>query len=177
MTPPIGDRAPAPALHWVGLLYRALNPRWAAEPLSGEGARRHGGRFNRPGRSALYTATHILTALREAGQVGEPLQPTTLVSYDADLWPIFDATDPVALASRGVAADMLAADDWRLGMLKEGVAPTQALAEEMISEGYAGMLTPSYARGAPASATNLVLWRWGGGQTRLTLNDSDHRLG
>lgn len=177
MTLRVGDEGPAPALRWVGLLYRALNPRWAAVPLSGEGARRHGGRFNRPGRSALYTATHILTALREAGQVGEPLQPTILVSYDADLWPIFDATDPAALARRGLTADMLAADDWRLAMLKGGVAPTQTLADAMISDGYAGMLTPSYARGAPARATNLVLWRWGGGQTRLTLNDTDHRLG
>lgn len=169
--------SPEPALRWRGLLYRALNPRWAAEPLSGEGARRHGGRFNRPGRPALYTSTHILTALREAGQVGEPLQPTTLVSYSADLWPIFDATDPVAQSSRGLTAEALAADDWRLTMMRDGVAPTQTLAETLIGEGYAGLLTPSYARGARPDATNLVLWRWGGGQTRLTLNDHDHRLG
>lgn len=33
-------------MRYVGLLYRALNPVHAREPLSGEGARRYGGRFN-----------------------------------------------------------------------------------------------------------------------------------
>ena len=32
----------------------------------------------------LYTSLSIMTALREANQVGS-LQPTTLVSYDADI--------------------------------------------------------------------------------------------
>ena len=32
-----------------GVVYRAHNPQWSWTPLSGEGARRHGGRFNRRG--------------------------------------------------------------------------------------------------------------------------------
>ena len=49
-------------------VYRAHHPRWAFDPVSGEGARRHGGRFNRPGTPALYTALRMETAWLEAQQ-------------------------------------------------------------------------------------------------------------
>lgn len=39
-----------------------------------------------------YTAQSIMTAIREANQIGT-LQRTTLVAYQADLDPVFDATD------------------------------------------------------------------------------------
>ena len=61
---------------YQGLLYRAINPVHAREPLSGEGARRHGGRFNPRGLPALYTSRSVMTAVREANQIGT-LQPTT----------------------------------------------------------------------------------------------------
>lgn len=40
-------------------------PRWAVAPTSGAGARKHGGRFNRPGVDALYLALETETAIRE----------------------------------------------------------------------------------------------------------------
>ena len=73
---------------YTGPLYRALNPVYAREPLSGRGAELYGGRFNAKGTPALYTSLDPATALREANPVGRP-QPTTLVSYKADLGPIF----------------------------------------------------------------------------------------
>jgi len=79
-------------MRYAGLLYRALNPRWHREPLSGEGARLYGGRFNPKGTPALYTALSIATAIRETNQVGT-LQPTTVVAYEADLDPVFDAEE------------------------------------------------------------------------------------
>ena len=85
-------------MRYRGTLYRALNPRWAREPLSGEGARRHGRRFNPRGVPALYTSTDVLTAVREANQAGA-LQPTVLVSYKANLEPVLDGRDPAALAA------------------------------------------------------------------------------
>ena len=97
-------------MHYQGLLYRALNPIRAREPLSGESARLHGGRFNPKGIPALYTAMSVMTAIREANQIGT-LQPTTLVSYEADITPIFDATDADALGSYGMMTADLAADD------------------------------------------------------------------
>src|SRR5690606_4555103 len=57
------------AVTWSGKLYRALNPVYAREPLSGRGAELYGGRFNPKGMPALYASTSVLTALREANQV------------------------------------------------------------------------------------------------------------
>jgi RES domain-containing protein len=164
-------------MRYRDLLYRALNPVWAREPLSGEGARRFGGRFNPKGVPALYTALSIMTAIREANQIGT-LQPTTLVAYRADLAPVFDATDPAALASLGVAFADLAADDWRLRMRDEGTAPTQRLALRMIAEGYVAMRVASFANGATTSDVNMVVWQWSTAvPTLLTLVDDEGRLG
>ena len=163
-------------MHYQGLLYRALNPIRAREPLSGESARLHGGRFNPKGIPALYTAMSVMTAIREANQIGT-LQPTTLVSYEADITPIFDATDADALGSYGMMTADLAADDWRIRMQREGQAPTQILAERLSADGYAGLRAPSFAAGATVEDLNMVLWVWGGAlPTKLVLIDDEGRL-
>jgi RES domain-containing protein len=163
-------------VRYQGALYRALNPIWARDPLSGEGARRHGGRFNPRGLPALYTSLSVVAAIREAHQVGS-LQPTLLVAYEADVAPVFDATGPDALARHGLTPAALADDGWRLRMLAHGKAPTQAFAERLIADGHAGMLVPSFARGATAADRNLVLWRWGPElPARLVLVDDERRL-
>lgn len=158
-----------------GLLYRALNPVYAREPLSGRGAALFGGRFNRKGRETLYTSVSPETALREANQVGT-LQPTTLVAYQADVSPVFDTRDREGLGAYGLDADDLAASDWRTRMLVSEPVPTQEFAERLIADGYAGLLVRSYARGADRDALNLVLWRWNVDGARLTLIDDDGRL-
>ena len=79
-------------MHYSGKLYRAFNPAYASEPLSGRGAELHGGRFNPKGTPALYLALSPHTALQEANQAGS-FQPTTVVSYDADIDSLFDARD------------------------------------------------------------------------------------
>ncbi|MTH80207.1 RES family NAD+ phosphorylase [Paracoccus aestuariivivens] len=163
-------------MRYDGLLYRALNPVWAREPLSGEGARRFGGRFNAKGTPALYTARSIVTAIREANQIGT-LQPTTLVAYDARIERIFDATDPANLAAAEIDPATLAAADWRSRMLAEGRAPTQVMAARLIGEGYAGMQVRSFAPGAGSDDFNIVLWRWGAdGDAILRLVDDEGRL-
>ena len=163
-------------MHYQGLLYRALNPIRAREPLSGEGARLHGGRFNPKGIPALYTAMSVMTAIREANQIGT-LQPTTLVSCEADLTPIFDATDSDALGKYDFSPADLAADDWRLQMRAEGKAPTQILAERLNADGYAGLRVQSFAAGATGEDLNMVLWVWGNAlPTKLVLIDDEGRL-
>lgn len=162
---------------YQGLLYRALNPVWARDPLSGEGARRHGGRFNPRGMAALYTSLSIATAIREANQIGT-LQPTTLVAYEADLEPLFDATDAGALRDRGLAPARIGADDWRERMREDGEAPTQALARGLIADGYVGLRVASFAKGATDADFNVVLWKWGADlPARLRLVDDEGRLG
>src|SRR5690348_13254111 len=108
-----------------GALYRALNPVYAREPLSGRGAALYGGRFNRKGTPALYTSLSVMTALREANQAGS-LQPTVLVSYDADIGRVFDSRDEEALREEGMDAAALADTAWRDRMKAAGQAETQA---------------------------------------------------
>lgn len=163
-------------MRYSGLLYRAVNPVWAREPLSGEGARRHGGRFNAKGTPALYTSTAIMTAIREANQVGT-LQPTTLVAYRADVEAIFDATDEAVLGAYDTSPADLARDDWRIVMREHGEAPSQALARRLVEEGFAGIRVRSFAKGATAQETNVVLWRWSSAPpAALVVVDDEGRL-
>ena len=159
-----------------GPLYRALNPVYAREPLSGHGTQLHGGRFNRKGTPALYTAVDPATALREANQVGN-LQPTILVSYFADLGPVFDTRDAESLASHGMSADALADHGWRSVMLDTQVVPTQDLAESLVKADFVGMLVRSFVNGASPDQLNLVLWRWMGAGCALEVVDDENRLG
>lgn len=160
-------------MHLQTIAYRALNPIWVRDPLSGEGARKYGGRFNAKGTPALYLALDAMTAVRELSQIGQPLQPTVLVSYHVDIAGLFDATDPAALATYDMTPAMLAANDWRL----HHPAPTQTLAARLIAAGHTGLRAPSFARGVPPGAINLILWHWGLDlPARVTLIDDERRL-
>lgn len=161
---------------YAGPLYRALNPVYAREPLSGHGAARYGGRFNARGTPALYTTLEPTTALREANQVGS-LQPTVLVSYRADLGPVLDGRDGDALARYQMTTAGLADPAWRARMLDGTEVPTQDFAARLVDMGFAGLLVPSYAKGARAADLNMVLWRWSAEGCRLEVVDDEDRLG
>lgn len=164
------------AITYSGRLYRALNPVYAREPMSGRGAELYGGRFNPKGMPALYASTSVMTALREANQVGD-LQPTTLVSYRAEIEAIFDAGNAVNLATMGLDGSTLAEATWRDQMRSAGEARTQRFARELVAQGYNGLLVPSFAKGAATGDLNLVLWRWSNvAPSRLELIDDEHRL-
>ncbi|MDE0056639.1 MAG: RES domain-containing protein [Defluviicoccus sp.] len=157
--------------------YRAHNPQWAWTPLSGEGARRHGGRFNRRGVPALYTSLSPLTAIREAQPLGRPMQPLILCAYAVDAEPVFDALDAESRREIGVAASELACPTWEADMLAGRVAASQALADRLIAAGFAGMRVRSFAAGTAPDDLNLVLWRWGDDRpARIALIDDEGRL-
>ncbi|WP_413991997.1 RES family NAD+ phosphorylase [Labrys okinawensis] len=163
-------------MRFKGTLYRALNPVYARGPLSGRGAELYGGRFNRKGTPALYTSLSILTALREANQVGN-LQPTTLVSYDADIERVFDSRDDAALRAEGMDAAALADPSWRDQMKATGEGGTQAFARRLIAAGCHGLLVRSFAPGATDDDLDLVLWKWSdAAPCRLILIDDEDRL-
>lgn len=122
-------------MHFQGKLYRALNPIYEREPLSGRGVELYGGRFNRKGTSALNTSLSIMTALREANQVGS-LQPTTLVSYDADIEQVFDSRDDATLRAEGMDAAALANMTWREQMKASGEAKTLTFARRLAAAGF-----------------------------------------
>ncbi|CAM5287316.1 MAG: RES family NAD+ phosphorylase [Rhizobiales bacterium] len=159
-----------------GPLFRALNPVYARSPLSGEGAALHGGRFNLKGTPALYASLSVMTALREANQAGS-LQPTTLVSYTAEIERVFDTRDDAALAAHGIDAATLADPTWRDQMRTAGEATTQAFARRLVEAGFDAMLVRSFASGAAPDDLNLVLWRWSDkAPARLVLIDDENRL-
>ncbi|MDD9718742.1 RES family NAD+ phosphorylase [Dinoroseobacter sp. PD6] len=160
---------------YTGRLYRALNPVYAREPLSGRGAELYGGRFNAKGTPALYTSLNPAIALREANQVGS-LQPTILVSYKADLKPIFDTRDHDGLERYGMTASMLGDPAWRMTMLDGQPVPTQDLARALIADRFAGLLIQSFAKGALASDLNIVLWAWTDNNGSLEVVDDEQRL-
>lgn len=163
-------------MHYRGKLFRALNPIYARDPLSGYGAERHGGRFNPEGTPALYASLSIVTALREANQVGN-LQPTTLISYEADIENVFDTRDESALQPFGMNALSLADPRWRDQMKAKNKAPTQEFAEQLAAQGFQGLLVRSFAPAATEDDFNLVLWSWGdAAPCRLILIDDEGRL-
>lgn len=163
-------------MRYRGKLYRALNPVYAREPLSGRGAELYGGRFNPKGVPALYSSLSVMTALREANQVGS-LQPTTLVSYDAEIDAVFDSRDETALRAEGMDASALADAAWRDQMKASGESRTQAFARQLIAGGYHALLVRSFAPGSTAGDLNLVLWTWGArAPSRLLLIDDENRL-
>lgn len=163
-------------MEYRGPLYRALNPVFAREPLSGRGAQLHGGRFNAKGTPALYASLSIITVVREANQVGS-LQPTTLVSYDAEIDAVFDGRDEAALRREGMDLAGLADLTWRDQMKASGEARTQTFARRLIDSGFHGLLVRSFASGAGDGDLNLILWRWrDAAPARLVLIDDEKRL-
>ncbi|WP_306432360.1 RES family NAD+ phosphorylase [Tropicibacter sp. Alg240-R139] len=159
----------------MGPLFRALNPVYARDPLSGRGAKLFGGRFNARGTLALYTALDPSGALREANQVGS-LQPTILVSYAADIGPIFDTRVMAAIEQYGLSESAIADPGWRTKLLEGRMVPTQNLASRLIADGFAGLLVRSFAKGATSTDFNIVLWRWTGVSCVLGVVDDEDRL-
>lgn len=151
---------PKHGVRFQGAVYRAHNPEWAWNPLSGEGAKRHGGRFNRPGVAALYTSLDLFVAVREASPLGAPFQPITLCEYRVDCEDLFDACDPKARRREKATLRALQCPSWNQDMLEGAVPASQQLAGRLIARGYAGMIVPSYAEGAGVEDLNLVLWHW-----------------
>jgi RES domain-containing protein len=164
-------------LRFRGIVYRAHNPRWAFSALSGEGAARTGGRFNRPGTPALYVSLTLETAVREATQ-GFPrkFDPLTLCSYDVDCEDIADLTS----ASERTALNLAAADlacAWKLLAGEGKPVPSWVVAERLLGAGHAGILVRSFAPGAKEADVNLVLWHWADRRPhRVTLHDPERRL-
>jgi len=135
-----------------------------------------GGRFNPKGVPALYSSLTVMTALRESNQAGS-FQPTTLVSYAAEIDGAFDTRDEGAVQAVGCDAQALADSGWRDEMQARGEARTQTLARTLIARGYHAMLVRTFAPGATETDLNLVLWQWGpSAPSRLTLVDDENRL-
>lgn len=173
----INQQTVQPDGSFIGSVFRVHHPEWAWDTLSGEGARRNGGRFNKKGTPALYTSLTILGALKEAAPFGFHLQPTTICAYEVNVQPVFDATDAANLTREGLTFAELSSPTWRAEKFAGETPVTQSFADRLIQAGYAGILVPSFAFQASKSDLNLVLWRYGSElPTQITLVDDNDRL-
>jgi RES domain-containing protein len=147
-------------LRFEGRCFRGHDPRWSFSPTSGEGARITGGRFNPPGKGALYLATAIETAIGECLHgFANRMPPLTLCEYDVDCDPIADLSTPSGRKGHNIRLEALSCP-WRLLMGEGKPVPSWEVAAAMESQGFAGMLVPSFFVGAAAKHVNLVLWNW-----------------
>lgn len=133
--------------------YRVVPPRWAHAPLSGEGARLHGGRFNPLGIPAFYSALDPHTAYAEYTQALYD-RPGLLCSFDIESAVVIDLTTP-----DGLATAELTPTDLRQRWFGCSDAPSQLVAARLQGKGIHGLI---YASQQHESGRNLVLWRWNG---------------
>jgi len=133
---------------------------WAFDPLSGDGAKKYGGRFNRPQTAALYTSLDLTTAWMEAQQ-GFPFkaQPMTIVTYDVDCENIADLNNPETLNFLGLTPSELACA-WEDLATHKQAPPTWKLADQLQGLGIIGVQCRSFAPGCSEQNQNLVLWEW-----------------
>lgn len=136
-------------------LWRMLQIRYQRDPISGEGARLHGGRWNRAGQAALYLACDPATAVAEFYQ-GLP-KPGTLAPYQLDATAIADFTDGHGAPRDAAAAAALEADWKALAFLDDETPPSWQLADAAIAAGAQGALAPSVQN---KGGITLVLWQW-----------------
>jgi RES domain-containing protein len=157
-----------------GRYWRILSPRWSHAPLSGDGAARHGGRWNRPGQPTLYLSEQIETAFAEYQQeLG--VRPGTFVAYDVAGGSVADLGDPVVLESLQVDPASLLGPWKEMAWVKLETPPTWLMRDSLEAAAVDGVRVPSarYAGGF-----NLVLWRWNAASApRVTANDPLEELG
>ena len=164
-------------MKFEGQCFRGHDPTWSFSPISGGGAAKAGGRFNRKGEPTLYLSLAIVTAINECMQgLTQRLQPLTICEYEVDCEPIADLRTDVGRDALGVEINDLACP-WLTYQRTGKEAPSWLVTDKLKGEGYAGMLVPSFAFGARADDFNLILWRWGPDlPTKVMVFDPSGRL-
>lgn len=112
------------------------------DPLSGEGARIHGGRFNPPDSyPVLYLCTTRACVIAEFERLGERqvigmagLLPRSLYRYEVVLGRVLDLTSRSVLRTLGVSPDTLTGPGW---------SETQDLGRAAYDTGWEALLTHS----------------------------------
>lgn len=141
--------------------YRAHDPQWAFSPLSGDGAKAKGGRFNPIGVPALYLSRTLEGMFLEmAHGFVHRFDPLTVCIYEVDVDDIVDLTTNESRKAASVDLAAMACP-WALDLAHGREPASWGIAKQLIARGAAGILVPSFARGARSDMHNLVLWTWG----------------
>ncbi|AHG93563.1 RES domain protein (plasmid) [Gemmatirosa kalamazoonensis] len=116
------------------------------DPLSGEGARRHGGRWTSPGRPAVYLASQLpLAVLEVLAHVDRDTLPLDLTAFAVDVDDALGAPD-----GWGPAEPPALPDGWR--------AVAQPTACRAVGDAW--LAIPAAARGALLRVPTAVLPDW-----------------
>jgi RES domain-containing protein len=136
--------------------WRILAPKWAYDPLSGEGAARFGGRFNPKGTPALYLSEEIDTAFAEYQQ-DLLVRPGTFCAYQLDVAGIIDLCNPATQAAIRIDEQILLSPWKEILLVQKRQLPTWGLVVQLLKLGVTGVRVPSAQK---QGGVNLVLWRW-----------------
>ncbi|HUO08649.1 MAG TPA: RES family NAD+ phosphorylase [Phycisphaerae bacterium] len=146
-------RTHSKTIAFKGVAYRACSPEYAnsRDLLSGEGARKSGGRWNAPTSfPVVYLAQRIEGAIAEtlgvAGRYGfDPAArlPMTLVAIDATLERVLDLTDATVRRALGVTIAQMNGCPWRAENAAANEALTQAIGRAAQEAGLEGILVAS----------------------------------
>jgi RES domain-containing protein len=144
--------ADAASLH---LFWRAYVPRWAHEPLSGEGARRFGGRWNPVGAPTIYAARELSTAWAEYNQ-GFVQHPALIIQIELSGASLADLTVVTSLQAFGATPEIHKCE-WRADLDRGAVPLMHNLRERLLAQDYDGVIYPSsISRGGNC----VAIWRW-----------------
>lgn len=150
---------------WTGIFFRVVSPQYAktVDLKSGEGARRHGGRWNPPGvMRAVYGALTVEGAMRETlGNIELAVPhtarslPRVIASGEARLRVVLDVTKANVRKLLRVSRKALVEEDWGRAQDSGSEALAQALGRAAFEAGFEALLVPSaaYRRGV-----NLVVF-------------------
>ncbi len=150
---------------WSGTAYRstALAYQKPGEILSGEGSRRHGGRWNPRGEvAAVYASLDLETAMAETlayvryhGLPERAALPRIFWAIEVCLSEVLDLESPQVQWHLGISTDELRAEDWRQTTSTPDGSLTQALGRAAFMSGIEALRAPSAAR---REGINLVVF-------------------
>jgi RES domain-containing protein len=147
-------------LRFQGTCYRGHDPKWAFSPVSGEGARTKGGRFNPRGTPALYLSLTVECLFIEMGHgFSQRFSPLTVCAYEVDVKDIIDLRTERGRRRTGVGIrDMACA--WANDLADNRQPASWRVVQKLLAVRAAGILVTSFANGARSDLSNLVLWIW-----------------
>ena len=163
-----------------GVMYRASTPKYAKEAdlLSGEGSRRHGGRWNPVGVKVIYASLTPETAMAETLAHNRyyqiPVQdamPRMFVAMEAQLQRILDLGQGVVRSRLRVSLERILNVDWRKEAQAGRIPVTWMIGQAAFVLGLEGMVVPSTVD--PEGRNILVFPEnlWEGSKIRLLYPD------
>jgi len=136
-----------------GVIIRSVATKYANKNdfFSGEGAAKTGGRWNRPGISAIYASLDVITTTHEAYQNLDTtfhfpmwaIQPRVMAGANAKLGKVLDLTNAEVCEEIGFTLNELKTEDWEAIQAGGEESWTQAIGRGCLQAGFHGIVVPS----------------------------------